>query len=80
MLRHELVGDVHVHAADGAKGSREHDEQVQAARDLPPPEIARRRRAPVVRRETRARTADRTRRFDDAFASARRFPPPRTPG
>ncbi len=65
MLRHELVRDVHVHAPDFAERAGEDDEQVEAARDLPSPQIAGCGGAPVVRGEARAGAADRPCRSDD---------------
>ena len=65
MLRDELVRDVQVHAAGLADAARQHDEQIEAARDLPAPQVSRRRRAPAVRRERGARGRDRFGGLDD---------------
>ena len=51
MLRDELVRGVQVHAAGLADRAHEHDEQIQAARDLPAPQVSGRRGAPAVRGE-----------------------------
>ena len=76
MLRHELVRDVHVHAADRAERSGQDHQEVEAAGDLPTPEIAGCGGAPVVGREPRparaiARAASTTFAADTP-ASARR--------
>ena len=64
MLRHELVRDVHVHAADRAERSGQDHEEVEAASDLPAPEVAGCGGAPVVCREPGPGASDRSRGLD----------------
>ena len=65
MFRDELVREMKADAALGADRARQHDQQIEAARDLPAPEIAGGGRSPVVRAERPARPADRARGLDD---------------
>ena len=65
MLRHELVRQMQADAALGAHRAGHDDEQIEAARDLPAPQVAGGGRPPVVRAEGSARAADGARRFDD---------------
>ena len=79
MLRNELVRGVQIHAAGFADRAHEHDEQIQAARDLPAPEVSRRGGAPAVRGERRAGGRDRFGGFDDLRRRHAGFRLPRTP-
>ena len=69
MLRDELVREMKADAALGADRTREHDQQIEAARDLPAPQIAGGGRPPVVRAEAAARASDGARRLDNPAAS-----------
>ena len=62
---YELVRQVKADAPFGADRSRQHDEQVEAARNLPAPQVAGRCRSPVMGAEAAARAADRPRRLDN---------------
>ncbi len=73
VLRDELVRHVQVHAARLADRAHQHDEQIQAARDLPAPEMAGGRRAPAVRGERRAGVGDGFGRFDHLRRGHARF-------
>ena len=72
-LGDELVGEVQVHSAFRRHGSGEDDEEVEAARDLPAPQIARRSRPPVVRAEPSARATDGPGGGDDRAGVDARF-------
>ena len=63
VLRHELVRDVQIHAALFADGSHQDDKEVEAARDLPAPQVSCRGCTPTVGRERRSGFSDRFRRF-----------------
>ena len=65
MPRHELVRQVQTHAALGADRRGEHDEEIQATRDLPAPEVAGSRGSPAVGAERPTRAADRPRGVHD---------------
>src|SRR5258707_10445928 len=67
MLWYELVREMEPHAPFGPHRSCEDDKQVEAAGDLPAPEVSGGRRSPIVRAERAARATDRSRRLDDLY-------------
>src|SRR5207253_2179619 len=72
MLRDEFVGQVQADAALRRDRAGEDDEQVQAARNLPAPQVAGGGRSPVVRAEPAGGASDRGGRLNGLLGAAAR--------